>query len=138
MDGSEWALVGGDDLGDAAYDGVGVIRSAVAAGDQDVGVEVERGGAPDVSPARGQHGGAAGLLHGELGDDLALDDFGEGADVDAPAAVVGGGLEISRQREDASGGDWPRWSREAAEDAADEDVHGVEGEVRPSERRPTA
>jgi len=114
VDGSEWALVGGDDLGDAAYDGVGVIRSAVAAGDQDVGVEVERGGAPDVSPARGQHGGAAGLLHGELGDDLALDVLGEGADVNAAAAGVGSGLESCRKREGAGGvGDWLRWSWEA-------------------------
>ena len=54
VDGSERALVGADDLGDTAHHRVEVIRSvavSAAAGDQVVGVEVERGGAPDVSLA---------------------------------------------------------------------------------------
>lgn len=133
VDRSERALVGAGDLGDAAHDGVGVIRSVVAAGirllasrssgvDHQMYLQLE-----DRTVVRP----ASFTRSLESGDDLALDVFGEGADVDAPAAGVGGGLEGCRKREGAGGGDWPRWSREAAQDTVDGDVHGVnKGEVR--------
>lgn len=45
VDGPERALVGANDLGDSAHNGIQVIRSvATVAGDQAAGVEVEWGG----------------------------------------------------------------------------------------------
>lgn len=71
------AVVGGEDAGHDA----GVIIGEIAA------VEVERGGAPEVSPPGGEDLGACGLLGWEEGDDVAQYGVGEAADV-AHASTV--------------------------------------------------
>ncbi|WVZ84040.1 hypothetical protein U9M48_031118 [Paspalum notatum var. saurae] len=93
---AERAMVRGEDAGDGCGDGVrvgavDVARDLVLAGPEEVGVaEDERGGAPDGSPAAGEHGGARRVFDWEARDDVYEERSGEAAEsVDAAAVGVG-------------------------------------------------
>lgn len=87
MDAAEGPRVRGEDAGDGSGDGWSVGRGPGAG---EVGIdEDERRRAPDPAPARGEHGGAGGVLGREAGDDVPEERVGEVAD--AVDAVGGGG-----------------------------------------------
>ena len=116
VDTAEGAWVRGEDGGHRVGEATRVSAEAereVAAADPDggggeeVGVdEDERRRVPDAAPARGEHGGARGILDGESGDDAAEDPSWEETDAVDPiggsrrdGAGEGGGVGGRRVRE---------------------------------------
>ena len=117
-DAAEGARVRGEDAGDSVGDGapvgaeaqgavVGLVRVL-----EEVGVvEDERRGGPDAAPARGERGGAGGVLDGEAGDDVGEQRVRQAADAvlvglgSTDDGAGGGGNGAFGGRGDGLGGD---------------------------------
>jgi len=98
--GADGARVRGDAARHGAHDG----DVGVPVGAEEVGVvDEERGGGPDAAPARGEDGGARGLLGGEARDDVGEERVREVADVvlavaDRRRMERGGGVRADAAR----------------------------------------